>query len=37
MVGRIIGGMFGRIAEALGGLGLVLIGAKILIEVAMLV
>lgn len=32
MVGRIIGGKFGRIAEALGGLGLILIGTKILIE-----
>jgi hypothetical protein len=29
--------MFGRIAEALGGLGLILIGAKILIEGTMLV
>jgi manganese efflux pump family protein len=32
MVGRIIGGKFGRIAEALGGLGLILIGSKILIQ-----
>jgi manganese efflux pump family protein len=36
MVGRFIGGTFGRIAEALGGLGLILIGAKILIEHTML-
>ena len=32
MVGRIIGGNFGRIAEGLGGVGLILIGTKILIE-----
>jgi len=32
MIGRIIGEKFGRIAEALGGLGLILIGTKILIE-----
>jgi putative Mn2+ efflux pump MntP len=32
MVGRIIGGKFGRIAEALGGLGLIVIGGKILIQ-----
>jgi putative Mn2+ efflux pump MntP len=32
MVGSIIGGKFGRIAEALGGLALILIGTNILIE-----
>ena len=32
MIGRFIGEKFGRIAEALGGLGLILIGTKILIE-----
>jgi putative Mn2+ efflux pump MntP len=32
MVGRVIGGNFGRIAEGLGGVGLILIGTKILIE-----
>src|SRR5262249_17539864 len=32
MVGRIIGEKFGRIAEAIGGVGLILIGTKILIE-----
>jgi putative Mn2+ efflux pump MntP len=36
MVGHFIGGTFGRIAEALGGLGLILIGTKILIEHTML-
>jgi putative Mn2+ efflux pump MntP len=32
LVGRLIGEKFGRIAEAIGGLGLIVIGAKILIE-----
>ena len=32
MVGRVIGGNFGRIAEGLGGVGLILIGTKILID-----
>jgi len=32
MLGRVAGNRFGRVAEALGGLGLVVIGAKILIE-----
>jgi putative Mn2+ efflux pump MntP len=32
MVGRIIGGKLGRIAEGLGGLGLIVIGSKILIQ-----
>src|SRR3546814_16358430 len=32
MVGRIIGGKFGLIAEVLGSLGLILIGTKILIK-----
>jgi manganese efflux pump family protein len=36
MVGRLIGERFGRIAEVLGGLGLIVIGAKILIEHTML-
>jgi len=36
MVGHIIGGKLGRIAEALGGAGLILIGTKILIEHTML-
>lgn len=31
LIGRVVGAKFGRIAEALGGLGLILIGAKILI------
>jgi putative Mn2+ efflux pump MntP len=37
MVGSIIGGKFGRIAEALSGLGLILIGSNILIEHTMFV
>jgi manganese efflux pump family protein len=32
LLGRVLGGKFGRIAEILGGVGLILIGAKILIE-----
>jgi manganese efflux pump family protein len=32
LIGRLIGERFGRIAEAIGGLGLIVIGAKILIE-----
>ena len=32
LIGRLIGEKFGRIAEAIGGLGLIVIGAKILIE-----
>jgi putative Mn2+ efflux pump MntP len=36
MVGRFLGGKLGRIAEALGGVGLILIGTKILIEHTML-
>jgi putative Mn2+ efflux pump MntP len=36
MVGRVIGGKLGRIAEGLGGVGLILIGTKILIEHTML-
>jgi putative Mn2+ efflux pump MntP len=32
LIGRFIGEKFGRIAEAIGGLGLIVIGAKILIE-----
>jgi manganese efflux pump family protein len=32
LLGRVLGGKFGRIAETLGGVGLVLIGTKILIE-----
>jgi putative Mn2+ efflux pump MntP len=32
LVGRLIGEKFGRIAEAIGGLGLIVIGAKILME-----
>jgi putative Mn2+ efflux pump MntP len=36
LLGRVLGGKFGRIAEALGGVGLILIGTKILIEHTML-
>ena len=36
MVGRVIGGKLGRIAEGLGGVGLILIGTKILVEHTML-
>ena len=36
LIGRIIGGRFGRMAEALGGLGLIGIGTRILIEHTML-
>jgi manganese efflux pump family protein len=36
LIGRIIGGRFGRLAEALGGLGLIGIGTRILIEHTML-
>jgi putative Mn2+ efflux pump MntP len=32
LIGRFIGEKFGRIAEAIGGFGLIVIGAKILIE-----
>lgn len=32
LVGRFLGGRFGRVAEALGGVALVLLGAKILLE-----
>ena len=32
LMGRLIGEKFGRIAEAIGGLGLIVIGAKILLE-----
>jgi manganese efflux pump family protein len=32
LLGRVLGERFGRIAEALGGVGLILIGTKILIE-----
>ena len=32
LIGRLIGEKFGRIAEAIGGLGLIVIGAKILLE-----
>jgi putative Mn2+ efflux pump MntP len=32
LIGRLIGEKFGRIAEAIGGLGLIVIGSKILIE-----
>ena len=32
LIGRFIGDKFGRIAEAVGGIGLIVIGAKILIE-----
>jgi putative Mn2+ efflux pump MntP len=32
VIGRLIGEKFGRIAEAIGGIGLIVIGAKILIE-----
>ena len=32
LIGRVVGGRFGRIAEALGGVGLILIGLRILIE-----
>src|SRR5437660_12621612 len=32
LIGRLIGEKFGRIAEAMGGIGLIVIGAKILIE-----
>jgi len=32
LIGRFIGEKFGRIAEAIGGIGLMAIGAKILIE-----
>jgi putative Mn2+ efflux pump MntP len=32
LIGRFIGEKFGRIAEAVGGLGLIVIGAKILVE-----
>src|SRR5215831_15502055 len=32
MIGRLIGETFGRIAEAIGGIGLIVIGARILIE-----
>lgn len=36
LLGRVLGGKFGRIAEILGGVGLILIGTKILIEHTML-
>ena len=36
MIGRVIGVALGRIAEGLGGVCLILIGAKILIEHTML-
>ncbi len=32
LIGRFIGEKFGRIAEAIGGLGLIVIGTKILVE-----
>jgi putative Mn2+ efflux pump MntP len=32
LIGRLIGQRFGRIAEVIGGIGLIVIGAKILIE-----
>jgi putative Mn2+ efflux pump MntP len=32
LIGRFIGEKFGQIAEAIGGIGLIVIGAKILIE-----
>jgi len=32
LIGRFIGDKFGRVAEAIGGIGLIVIGAKILIE-----
>jgi manganese efflux pump family protein len=32
LIGRFIGEKFGRIAEAIGGIGLIAIGTKILIE-----
>jgi len=32
LLGRFIGERFGRVAETLGGVGLILIGTKILIE-----
>ena len=32
LLGRVAGGKFGRVAEALGGIGLIVIGTKILIE-----
>jgi putative Mn2+ efflux pump MntP len=36
LVGRILGARYGRLAEAVGGVGLILIGTKILIEHTML-
>jgi putative Mn2+ efflux pump MntP len=36
LVGRFLGGRFGRFAEAAGGVGLFLIGTKILVEHTML-
>jgi manganese efflux pump family protein len=36
LLGRVLGERFGRIAETLGGIGLILIGTKILIEHTML-
>jgi manganese efflux pump family protein len=36
MIGRLAGAVFGRVAEGLGGVGLMLIGTKILIEHTML-
>jgi putative Mn2+ efflux pump MntP len=36
LVGRVLGARYGRLAEAVGGVGLILIGAKILIEHTML-
>jgi manganese efflux pump family protein len=32
LIGRLLGEKFGRIAEAIGGVGLIVIGSKILIE-----
>ena len=32
VIGRLIGEKFDRIAEAIGGIGLIVIGAKILVE-----
>ena len=32
LIGRFIGEKFGRIAEAIGGIGLIVIGVKILME-----
>jgi len=36
LFGRFLGGRFGRFAEAAGGVGLFLIGARILVEHTML-